>query len=116
MSKTLEKACLECTLPICDDRSKECAFVQITRKPAQERYQREREKRLVYQAEYKRTHPTIPRAERKRRNMAAFEQMIDAKTHAAVAEMVTVAFHAHGGVGPVGVEVRARGERIKEEG
>ncbi len=25
------KICLECTLPICDDRSAECAYVQITR-------------------------------------------------------------------------------------
>lgn len=28
----LKKACLECTLPICDDRSKECRYVQITRR------------------------------------------------------------------------------------
>lgn len=25
-----EKVCLECTLPICDDTSKDCRFVQIT--------------------------------------------------------------------------------------
>lgn len=27
----LEKACLNCTLPICDDKDAECLFVQITR-------------------------------------------------------------------------------------
>lgn len=31
MLSGLEKVCMECTLPICDDKSAECAFVQITR-------------------------------------------------------------------------------------
>jgi len=31
MATDHEKACLSCTLPICDDTSKECAYVQITR-------------------------------------------------------------------------------------
>lgn len=31
MPTRIEKACLGCTLDICDDRSAECKFVQITR-------------------------------------------------------------------------------------
>jgi hypothetical protein len=31
MPTILEKACLGCTLDICDDRSAECKFVTITR-------------------------------------------------------------------------------------
>jgi hypothetical protein len=29
-----ERSCLKCTLPICDDRAKECAFVKIVRLPS----------------------------------------------------------------------------------
>lgn len=35
MPNALEKACLGCTLPICDDRSPECHFVQIKRSAPQ---------------------------------------------------------------------------------
>jgi hypothetical protein len=35
-----EKVCLACELPICDDRSKECAFMQIERETARERVAR----------------------------------------------------------------------------
>lgn len=63
-----EKACLGCTLPICDDRSKECRFVQITRVDRREyfaeRYQREREKRAEY---YRANRERILAAERERR-------------------------------------------------
>jgi len=33
-----EKLCLQCTLDICDDRSKECAFTQITRNYYTDKY------------------------------------------------------------------------------
>jgi len=33
-----EKLCLDCTLDICDDRSKECAYTQITRNYYTEKY------------------------------------------------------------------------------
>jgi len=33
-----EKLCLQCTLPVCDDRSAECAFTQITRNYYTEKY------------------------------------------------------------------------------
>ena len=56
------KECLECTLPICDDRSKECRYVQIVplRAKAAEaarKYRREsREKRLAVERRYREKH------------------------------------------------------------
>lgn len=35
MATRIENACLGCTLDICDDRSAECKFVQITRSEKQ---------------------------------------------------------------------------------
>lgn len=31
MPKRLEKVCLDCTLPLCNDRAADCKYVQITR-------------------------------------------------------------------------------------
>lgn len=50
MDDAKEKACLNCTLPICDDRSAECAFVQITRGDNVEK--KARPKRAEYFSQY----------------------------------------------------------------
>lgn len=42
MAGNLEKACLGCSLPICDDRDARCKFTQITRSTRRNRDRRAR--------------------------------------------------------------------------
>jgi hypothetical protein len=63
-----EKICLGCSLPICDEKSKECRFVQITRKDRSaydaNYYAEHKEKRKSQTSNYQKRNQTWLRRDR----------------------------------------------------